>query len=567
MFRYLIIFLFFFSPCPVSGQLFPSKDYPRNMFRNPLNIPINLAANFGELRANHYHMGLDIRTEHRENLPVYAAADGYIYRIKIEPFGFGQAIYIHHATGYLTLYAHLNAFYPALAAWVKQKQYEKERWDLTLDPPAGLFYVKKGDLIAYSGNMGGSQGPHLHFEIRSFPEDINLNPLLFGLPVKDDMPPVIRSLSIYDRSRSFYEQQPFFIPVKGKSGHYDLSVPELVCNTPNPGFGIVGFDTQTGSNNPNGIYEGILYDNGIAVSGFQMNRISYNETLGINAHIDYPTHAHGGPYYQLLFKMPGYIHSIYLEPVPGGMIHLEDGQPHIIRIEVKDANGNISILEFKARYQADSRLGTTFTGKMFYPGLVDGVEMPTAAFYLGERCLYDSLHLNEQEFVGSEKDLVSDLHQFGNSGIPLADTMIVRIKPNKLLELKEKLLMRWSEGDDFEVKKPVWLGDWATASFRNFGTFCLVLDTIPPTIRVPGVVENANLQRSSRIVVLVQDNYKRIKNFRATLDGNWLLFSNDKARAFIYRFDEHCPAGKHELRIYAEDGVGNDDSLTLHFVR
>src|SRR5664279_3746702 len=244
MYRFLVFFVFCIYSFPASGQLFPSEDYPGNIFRDPLNIPIRLAANFGELRANHYHMGLDIRTEHRENLPVYAAADGYIYRIKIEPFGFGQAIYILHPEGYLTLYAHLNAFYPALAAWVKQKQYEKERWDLTLDPPAGLFNVKKGQQIANSGNMGGSQGPHLHFEIRTFPNDVNLNPLLFGLPVKDDTPPVIRSLSVYDRNRSFYEQQPFFIPVREKSGRYAISLPELICKTPNPGFGVNGFDTQ-----------------------------------------------------------------------------------------------------------------------------------------------------------------------------------------------------------------------------------------------------------------------------------------------------------------------------------
>jgi hypothetical protein len=567
MYRFVIIFLFFFSTRPASGQVFPSENYPRNTFRNPLNIPMSLAANFGELRANHYHMGLDIRTEHRENLPVYAAADGYIYRIKIEPFGFGQAIYIRHAGGYLTLYAHLNAFYPALAAWVKQKQYEMKRWELSLDPPAGLFNVKKGELIAFSGNMGGSQGPHLHFEIRTFPEDINLNPLLFGLPVKDDTPPIIRSLSVYDRDRSFYEQEPFFIQVKGKSGHYALSIPEVVCNTPNPGFGIVGFDTQTGSANPNGIYEGVIYDNGNAASGFQMNRISYNETLGINAHIDYPTHAHGGPYYQLLFRMPGYNHSIYKETIPGGMIHLEDGQSHSIRIEIKDAYGNSSYLEFRARYESDSRSQATFMGKMFYPGMVDGLEMPGAAFYLGENCLYDSLHLSAQESVGSGKDMVSDLYQFGNSGTPLADTITVRIKLNKLAELKEKVLMQWSGGDDLEIRKPLWLGEWATATFRSFGTFSLVLDTIPPTIRIPGVVENTNLHRSSRIAVLVQDNYKKIKNFRATLDGNWLLFSNDKARAYIYHFDEHCAAGKHELKIYAEDEAGNASSLILHFVR
>jgi len=147
----------------VSGQLFQPPDYPQKEFRNPLDIPISLAANFGELRANHYHMGLDIRTAHRENLPVYAAADGYIFRIKIEPFGFGQAIYIRHTNGFVSLYAHLNAFYPPLTNWVKQKQYELQRWAVSLDLPPGLLSVKKGELIAYSGNMGGSQGPHLHF--------------------------------------------------------------------------------------------------------------------------------------------------------------------------------------------------------------------------------------------------------------------------------------------------------------------------------------------------------------------------------------------------------------------
>src|SRR5580704_4263472 len=159
-----------------SGQLFQALNYPQKEFRNPLDIPISLAANFGELRVNHYHMGLDIRTAHRENLPVHAAADGYIYRIKIEPFGFGQAIYIRHTNGYVSLYAHLNSFYPALAAYVKQKQYELERWDISLEIPPDLLKVNKGDLIAYSGNMGGSQGPHLHFEIRSLLDDMNLNP-------------------------------------------------------------------------------------------------------------------------------------------------------------------------------------------------------------------------------------------------------------------------------------------------------------------------------------------------------------------------------------------------------
>src|SRR5580692_6981756 len=149
-----------------SAPLFPPVSYPRDYFRDPLAVPMSLAANFGELRPDHYHMGLDIRTQHRENLPVFAAADGHISRVSVGPFGFGQAIYIDHPNGYTTVYGHLNRFFPALAAYVAGEQYRRQSWQVDLQVPPGLFLVRKGEIIAYSGNTGGSQGPHLHFEIR-----------------------------------------------------------------------------------------------------------------------------------------------------------------------------------------------------------------------------------------------------------------------------------------------------------------------------------------------------------------------------------------------------------------
>jgi hypothetical protein len=358
-----------------------------------------------------------------------------------------------------------------------------------------------------------------------------------------------------------------FIPVKGSAGRFNIIQPILVLKTSSPGFGIRGFDTQTGSNNPNGIFQGIIYDNGEAVSGFRMDSISYNDTRGINAHVDYPTHERGGPYYQLLFKMPGYEHSIYREGKTGGRLHLEDGNLHDIRVELKDAYGNMSMLEFKARYQPEGKPSTVYPGKTFYPGMLDGYETPEAAFYLGEKCLYDSLHLVYHETTGQRKDMVSAFHQFGSTSVPLADTMTVRLKLSKSINEKQHVLLQRLDGQDFEIKKPDWQGEWATASFSNFGIFCLVLDTVPPVIRIPGMFGNVNLNRSSRIVVFVQDNYKKIKNFRATLDGNWLMFTNDKALAFIYQFDEHCKEGKHELKIHAEDEAGNSADQVFHFTR
>ncbi|HVU83715.1 MAG TPA: M23 family metallopeptidase, partial [Puia sp.] len=504
--RSIFIYLLLLCCCPgARAQFFQPVSYPKTEFRNPLSIPISLSANFGELRSNHYHMGLDIRTRHQVNLPVHAAADGDIYRIKVEPFGFGQAIYILHHNGYVTLYAHLNAFFPALASWVKEKQYEQERWDVSLDVPPGLFPVKKGQLIAYSGSTGGSMGPHLHFEIREYPEDINLNPMLFGLPIPDNKPPVVRRLAVYDRSKSIYEQTPAFYPVRGAGSRYQPDRSIIYVSSSSVGFGISGFDTQTGSTNPNGIYQAVIYDNQKAVSGFRMNHISYNDTRGINAHIDYRTRAEGGPWYQLLFKLPGYAHSIYRQ-TGEGYIGLEDGKPHDIRIELQDAQGNSSNLLFKVQYRPADKINPAYEGKMFYPGMIDGYETEDCAFYLGEGSLYDSVHLAYHVKETNTAGVVSRLHEIGTPSIPIHDSITVRIKMTGEFPDKSKVLMQRFDREEGEVKKVQWQGNWATAAFRSFGNFQLVVDTTAPSISIPGIAENANLQRSSRLAILVRDH-------------------------------------------------------------
>ena len=160
--------LFFLLLSFLSGKSQTNGDakYPQGYFANPLNIPMSLSANFGELRPNHWHMGLDIRTDQKENQPVFASADGYVAHIGIRPQSFGRFIIINHPNGYSTLYAHLNDFYPALHQYVLDEQYKNESWQVELDLPKDKFKVSKGQFIAYSGNTGGSQGPHVHFEIR-----------------------------------------------------------------------------------------------------------------------------------------------------------------------------------------------------------------------------------------------------------------------------------------------------------------------------------------------------------------------------------------------------------------
>jgi len=648
-----------------SAPLFPSVTYPRDYFRDPLDIPITLAANFGELRPNHYHMGLDIRTQHRENLPVFAAADGYVARVEIEPAGFGQAIYIRHANGYTTVYGHLNQFFPALAAYISEQQYKHESWQTDLELPATLFPVKKGDLIAYSGNTGGSQGPHLHFEIRRTAGDVNQNPLLFGLPVPDNTSPAFVRLAWYDRNRGIYEQSPHILPVRREtahsttaSSHLSLSKTEddratvawtilsssITVSTSRISFAISAFDTQSGSVNPNGIFEATLYKDGQAVIGFQMNNISYDNTRNLNAHIDYRTRATGGPFLQHLSLLPGYPPpTIYASPAgrpSNGVIDLSDGQTHVIRIVIKDTYGNASALSFGVRYQPSPAAGLpapgapgilpapgglppvsgglppASAGKKFYPGMVDGVETEDCAFYLGEKSLYDSVTIatTVAGYPGSGLSLpgaVSAAHVVGAAWIPLLQPVLVRLHPihpvltdstgapasgrgtalsggtaasgvsasagasaiwsarkgGAALSGSAGIVMVRFQGGQKDVQVPEWQNGWASARFREFGNFQLVLDTIAPVVTPLGALNEADLSKATRIAFSIKDNLGALRNFRAELDGAWLCFTNDKGLAYIYKFDEHCPSGRHTLRVSVEDLAGNRTVKEYHFTR
>src|SRR5215467_8908764 len=175
-------FLVFSLPTESFGQSKP--NYPKYYFRDPLGIsPMEIVANFGELRPDHWHMGLDIRTKQKENFPVYAAASGYIARIKVEKFGYGRSIYINHPNGLTTVYGHLNKFFPALEEYVTEQQYKNQSWEIELSFDKKQFPVFKSQLIAYSGSTGNSAGPHVHFEIRNTKSTKCLNPLLFGFPM------------------------------------------------------------------------------------------------------------------------------------------------------------------------------------------------------------------------------------------------------------------------------------------------------------------------------------------------------------------------------------------------
>jgi hypothetical protein len=563
------ILLMLFSCFQVARTQVPAS-YPQGYFRNPLGVPMLLSGNFGELRPNHYHMGLDLKTQAKENLPVYAAADGFVSRIKIEPFGFGRAIYVQHPNGYTTLYAHLNNFNTALENWVKQQQYLIHSWAIYMDVPPNLFPVKKGDFLANSGNTGGSQAPHLHFEIRQTANDINVNPALFGFPITDNTRPSLLRLAIYDRTRSTYEQNPRLVAVKASAAGVYITSPSLITvSSQSISFAIGAYDTQTGSSNRNGVFEGRLLMDEQPLIGFQMDNISYNDTRYLNAHVDYRARARG-IWLQHLSELPGHISNLYRKTSGNGVIDLSDGQPHNIRIEVKDADGNTSVLRFKVQYDGSPLpANNNLPGKMFHPNMIDGFESAACEFYLGERCLYDSVRIQYSLLQQADSQAVSEIHSIGASYIPLHEPFLVRIRANRPLSAAERsrTVVMHTTGTRTSVHKAEWQKDWAAGRFREFGNYRLRVDTEPPVIVPIGFADGAHLSKATRISFTVKDNLNAFKNVRTELDGKWIRFTNDKGRTFIYRFDEQCPPGEHTLKISVEDEAGNVSERVVRFTR
>ncbi|HVU54887.1 MAG TPA: peptidoglycan DD-metalloendopeptidase family protein [Puia sp.] len=559
----------------------PSYGY----FRPPLDRSLQLAANFGELREGHFHMGLDIRTGGKEGLPVYAAADGYISHLSTAPDGLGNALFITHSNGLISVYGHLQRFADSLDDIVRQRQYAMQSWQQEIDLPAEAYPVKKGDLIAYSGNTGSSQAPHLHFEIRDT-AGVNRNPQLEGLSVEDDQPPVINGLYWYDRRHSTYMTRAQKIDITGRDGFYRTKRDIIAVNSPLISLGIAATDKSAANSHISGIFGATLWLDDSLIHAFSLRDLSSSDTRYINACIDYSKWVRSGIYVQHLSTLPGNHAPIFTYPGRDGLIHLRDTLIHILRIRTQDVQGNRSELTIRVRYMPacaapahDPLLfhTTAFSAGHYFssgtiactPGRETHVNGASFDARFTALSFYDQLPFHWQELPDTDSRSVSALIFLHDPTVPVHDKYFIQVRtslsPND--PRRNRTVMQLTSGDSQYIVKGSSRGDWLAGFFSRLGILHLIIDTIAPDIHPYQWEEGQHFTRDvSTISIQCKDDLGLAASFRGEIDGHWAPFAQ-KGNIYTYTFDETCPPGAHKLSITAVDVAGNKAEKEIAFIR
>ena len=551
----------------VSATAF-AQNYPLDYFRSPLDIPLRLAGTFGELRNNHFPAGIDIKTNRRIGLPVYATADGYISRIKVAIWGYGKVIYINHPNGYTTVYAHLNKFGDEIQEYVKNIQYEKESYETgNIFPKKDQFIVTKGQIIGYSGRTGGFVAPHLHYEIRNTKTEKIINPLLFGIKIKDSIAPKIKKLIAYpiglnSKINKSLKNQSLSIK-KDSLNNYTAN---RLTASGKIGFGINVYDLLGKELNKNGIYSLEMKINGKRKYYHDVETFSFSESKFINLLIDYEYFSKYKSRIQKTFREKENKLSIYEGLIENGSITINEGLNYQVEIIAKDFIGNrssikIPVIGLKSETMINQQRDTTaykIVKNKFQKFSKDGV---TIAF--PKNTFYKDFFLN---FSVNERN--ATIHK---PTIPLDKKFTITF---------DSIMYNESELDHIYIanmnnKKYPYYMDTRKKSNKIFtttktlGKYGLLTDNQIPKIYNPNFKSNDWVSRLRYLTIKISDSQSGIKSYEAYIDNEWILMEYDvKKKKLSYDFrDKKLVGSKHIFKLVVSDNVGNTNTYNSSFYR
>jgi hypothetical protein len=548
-------------------QIIGQATYPLDAFRPPLDIPIILAGTFGELRSNHFHSGIDIKTQQREGLSVYGIGNGTITRIKVALWGYGKVLYVAHPNGYTSVYGHLQKFSPKIEEYIKNIQYQKKAYEVEVFPDYGELKIKKGELIAYSGNTGGSSGPHVHFEIRSSVSEKPINPLLFGIDVADATNPILEKLFLYPLSKNAQvNKSGNRIQVNFTNQSDGTFLANKVHAIGKIGVGFIGFDRQDMAANSNGIYSASLSVNGKTYSAYDFESFSFSETRYINTLIDYDYFGRYRQRIQKLFKSPGNNLSIYEELYNNGEIEIREGLSYSIELIIKDFKGNVVVLKIPVEGKNEELKmpkEENSTDDYVIAKKPNNYDLGGAKVYFPSNTFYEDFYID----LKKGKDTVS-IHR---NTVPAHRNFTITFDATKFSKEEQKqLFIARLDGK----LKPSYARTYKragtfTTRTRNLGTYTLVKDTIVPKIRAKNFKDKQWLNNYKYLSLAISDDLSGVDTYSATLNGKWILMEYEpKRNTLTYNFDDKILDQKQcVLKVTVTDNVGNENTLSTTFFR
>ncbi|HZH68850.1 MAG TPA: M23 family metallopeptidase [Flavobacteriaceae bacterium] len=550
----------------IGTTTYSQKDIPTSYFDLPLKIPIELSGTFGELRNNHFHSGLDIKTLQKEGIPVYAPADGHVSRIKVSHFGYGKALYIQHPNGYSTVYAHLREYAGAIQDFVKKIQYQRESYEVEMFPEADFLPVKKGDLIGFTGNTGGSGGPHLHYEIRDA-HARPMNPLLFGIDVADTRLPVVKSVFVYpisDDAQVNQNANPMRLKLIPQSDGMLLA--EKIQASGKLGFAVSAFDRQNAGHNQNGIYSVKTSFNGEKVFEVKMDKFTFAETRYINRFIDYKEFKNSKDRHKKLFLEENNPLSVITSHHQRGYVEIEDGFDSIYTIEVFDFKGNRTLISVPIEGKKQSIVNhKELVTSPFYVNAQEGTSIRAGKFviYIPPKAVYEDAYLN----INSQNNELT----FHHDEIPIHYnvTITADISNYEEADLDKVYIARLSEWGRPYYVNSTRKGDKLSINTRTFGNYKLMADVTPPEI-VPLNFSNGRwISNNKTLEIKIEDKDSGIKGYRATLNGKWILMEYEyKKNLLTFDFADDINEGtEYNLKLIVTDNVGNSSIFEATFYR
>ncbi|HQW12389.1 MAG TPA: M23 family metallopeptidase [Saprospiraceae bacterium] len=572
---------------PVIIQQEKIRIIPTDYFDNPVHHSIQLAGTFCELRPNHFHTGIDIKSSAGvQGDSIYAVADGYISRISIKPDGYGNALYIDHPNGYTSVYGHLRNFSSELEQYVLQEQTLQQRFDVELYPRKNQFPINKGMVIANMGNTGSSNGAHLHFEIRDTKSENPLNPLLFGIKVDDSEAPGVSYFRLYGLNNDWDEFGARNVLVTKRNGVF---VPRSGGDTLRLAAEIagVGVNTRDGMQNnwnKNGVYKINLFVDDTLYYTVKMDSVSFFKTRMINSHLDYPEQKNKKNYVHKCFSQPGNTLPIIIHQNNRGVIPLNTQKTRKIIFEIYDFNLNKSVIQFFLKKDTiHLKIPPVAFNYLLKFDERNTIKNDNAIINFPKITFFKDLKFNYLSQSDMSSNIYSEVQQLGDLDIPVFGYYDLRIKNRNLpSQLRNKAFIASCDDQNRVINwggewqnnlyiTDVNQGEWLYATPKAFGSFYITIDTIPPTVKP--VIFGRDMRRTRKIVFTIGDDIRpggttTQLRYSTYIDDKWVLMRYDlKSRTITYDFPANFPAGEHTFKLEVYDPMNNVTTIKNTFLK